>query len=132
MSRPAEHYLHAGGGIVIVPARVAALLNRAVLDNWRPGVRQVDPELDAVLTALSVAGRKWRGSVTGTTTAAKPELATQSEWLSTTQAATKLGITARGTRKAITDGRLDAQQVAGRWRISRESLAHFRARATHN
>jgi len=132
MSRPAEHYLHAGGGVVIVPARVAALLNRAVLDDWRPGVREVDPELDAVLTALSVAGRAWRNASTGTATPAKPELATKSEWLSTTQAATKLRITDRGARKAITDGRLDAVKVAGRWRVSREALAHFQARRTQN
>jgi excisionase family DNA binding protein len=132
MSRPAEHYLHAGGGVVIVPARIAALLNRAVLDDLRISVRGTDAELDNVLTAISDAGRAWRTAVKGSATAAKPELAAQSEWLSTTGAATKLGITARGARQAITDGRLDAVQVAGRWRISREAIAHFRARRTQN
>ena len=128
MTRPAEHYVHAGGGVVIVPARIAALLNHHVLDSFRPQVREVDAELDAVLVALAVAGRAWRSSATGTANKPTPELDPSSGWLSTTAAAIQLRMTDRGVRKAIASGYLDAESVAGRWRISREAVAHFRAR----
>ncbi|QRY39427.1 helix-turn-helix domain-containing protein [Microbacterium hominis] len=70
----------------------------------------------------------WRRSVTGTARAAQPERTAVSEWLTTAQAAALVGFTDRGIRKAITEGRLDATNVDGRWRISREALAHFRSR----
>ncbi|WP_425266409.1 helix-turn-helix domain-containing protein [Cryobacterium zongtaii] len=68
----------------------------------------------------------WRNAAIGTTKAAAPELAAHYEWLSTTQAASRLGITDRGVRSAIATGRLHAESIAGRWRISREALQHFR------
>ncbi|WP_368665896.1 helix-turn-helix domain-containing protein [Cryobacterium sp. Y62] len=63
----------------------------------------------------------------GTRPAALPDPEPHCEWLTTTQAANRLGMTDRGIRKAIATGRLQAESVDGHWRISREQLQHFRA-----
>ncbi|WP_203011307.1 helix-turn-helix domain-containing protein [Rhodococcus ruber] len=46
--------------------------------------------------------------------------------MSTTQAAVHLGITDRAVRKAISTGALNAENTAGRWRIHRDDVAHYR------
>ena len=126
-ARPAENYIHAGGGVIVVPARVCAYLNRyAGLDTFRRTNVGIDAEVDALLVAFHIAEKAWLKSATGTPTAAAPELPTSSEWLSTTIVAARLGMTDRGVRTAITQGRLQAESVAGRYRISREALNHFR------
>ncbi|WP_166789187.1 helix-turn-helix domain-containing protein [Cryobacterium sp. TmT2-59] len=126
-ARPAEHYIHAGGGVIVVPARVCAYLNRyAGLDTFRRTNVGIDAEVDALLVAFHIAENAWLKSVTGTPTAAPPELPASSEWLSTTIVAALLGMTDRGVRTAIAAGRLQAESVAGRYRISREALNHFR------
>lgn len=128
MSRSADSYVHGGGMVVIVPARIAALLNRhAGLERFRLNNRGADPELDAVLVAFRMAELTWRNSVTGTARAAEPELDANYQWLSTTQVATITGITDRGVRAAIKRGDLKAECTDGRYRISREQLAHWRA-----
>ena len=129
--RTPEHYIHGAGAVIIVPARICAYLNRyAGLEQFRRDNVGIDPDVDALLIAFRVAELAWRRSVTGTTQAATPELAASSEWLSTTQAAGQLHMTDRGIRTAIAAGRLQADSVAGRWRISREALSHFRQTRT--
>ncbi|MBA8847405.1 helix-turn-helix domain-containing protein [Microcella alkalica] len=129
VNRTPEHYVHADGMVVIMPARVAAVLNRhAKLDEFRLAHRGFDPEVDAVLLAMRRADLQWRVSVTGTSEAAKPELDPQLNWLSTTQVAAITGITDRGVRAAIGRGDLVAECPDGRYRISREELAHWRSR----
>lgn len=126
--RPPEAFVHGGGEVVVVPARVASwLLRHAALDRIRAEVRGADPEVDAVLVALRVAGLYWRASATGSVVAPEPEAGALSQWLSTTQAADRLGITDRAVRLAISERRLPAEQVAGRWRITREDVEHYRA-----
>jgi excisionase family DNA binding protein len=127
--RPPEHYVHGlDGPVVVVPARVAAwLCQRAQLDRIRADIRGLDPEVDSVLVALTVAAMQWRTSATGSTQAPEPEAAAQSPWVSSTQAADLLGITARAVRLAIGEQRLPAEQVDGRWRIAREDVEHYRA-----
>ena len=127
-ARPAEHYIHAGGGVIVIPARVCAYLNRhAGLDAFRRTNVGIDAEVDALLVAFHVAELAWVKSATGTSSAPKPELAPNSEWLSTNDVAARLRMTDRGVRTAIATGRLQAENVAGRYRISREALSHFRA-----
>ena len=110
-----------------MPARICAYLNRyAGLGQFRLDNSGVDPELDALLIAFRVAEMTWNRAATGTARATTPELAASSEWLSTTQAAGQLHMTDRGIRTAIAAGRLKAESVAGRWRISREAFSHFR------
>ncbi|MGY1830144.1 helix-turn-helix domain-containing protein [Geodermatophilus sp. SYSU D01180] len=128
--RAPEHYVHGldNAGIVIVPARVAEWLHRHLeLDTARKASRGIDSEVDNVLVALRVAALNWRASVHGTSPRNVPETKPLSAWLSTTQAADALGLTDRAVRTACSDGRLDAQRVDGRWRISREALEHHRA-----
>ena len=125
-----EAYLHGDGAsaIVIVPARVASwLATRTRLSEVRISARGADPEVYAVLAALHRAALAWRTSVTGSENPPHPEVRALSEWMSTTQAGGLLGITDRAVRLAIAEDRLPAQQVAGRWRITREDVEHYRA-----
>lgn len=116
------------GPAVVLNARACAWLERyARLSDLRVRVRGTDPEISRQLEEIRYAAMAWRGSATGTKEAAKPEPATQLEWLSTGQAADLLGIGDRAVRKAIAETRLNATEVAGRYRISREDVEHYRA-----
>lgn len=130
--RPAEWFTLGNGRerVVMVPGRVAAWLeSRCNLHDVRIMSRGLDPEVTNVLTALYLAGLEWRSAATGTREppSAEPPAAS-SAWVSSTTAAGLLGITDRAVRKAIADGRLDATRVANSWRITRESVEHYRAR----
>ncbi|MFC4535687.1 helix-turn-helix domain-containing protein [Sphaerisporangium dianthi] len=122
-----EQYTHGPG--VEIPARICAWLeSHAGLARLRIERRGQDPEVDAVLAAIRQQAARWRTSATGSPDAAQPEVAPSSTWLTTTQAGDLLGMTDRGVRDAIEGGRLPAENVAGRWRISREDVEHYRAR----
>lgn len=128
--RPPEAYVHGiGAPVVVVPARVCAWLERnARLNEVRIENRGADAEVDAVLVALRLAALTWRNTATGSPVAAKPEVtADLNQWLSTTQAADILYITDRAVRLAISEKRLPATQVNGRYRIAREDIQHFAA-----
>ena len=128
--RPLGGYRFGDGrdAFVIVPARVAAWLARHTdLSTVRVSARGTDPEVYGVLHDLHAAALTWRSSATGSEQAPEPEATTRSSWLSTTQAAGQLGITDRAVRLAIRQGRLPAEQVDGRWRISKEDVEHYRA-----
>jgi hypothetical protein len=64
-----SRYLHGVSGdqlapVVVVPARVAAVLHRlTALDRVRVEHRGADEDLDAVLAAMAAADRWWRGSI---------------------------------------------------------------------
>lgn len=123
-----ERYLLPEGVGAVVPGRVAALIHsRTNLGQLRAEIRGTSPEVDAVLMALHIAALKWRGSATGTTQDTTPEPVTSSEWLTTEQAAGLAGVSSRAIRKAIQQERLTATEVAGRYRISREDLEHYKA-----
>lgn len=132
-AKPPGAYLHGDGPacIVIVPARIANwLATRTNLSEVRINSRGTDPEVYAVLAALHRAGLAWRTSATGSSAPAEPEAATPSKWMSTTQAALQLGVTDRAIRLAIGQHRLPAENLDGRWRITREDLEHYRAART--
>ena len=128
--RPPEAYVHGvGAPVVVVPARVCAWLERhARLNEVRIENRGADAEVDAVLVALRLAALTWRASATGSPVAAKPEAtADLNQWVGTKQAADILYITDRAVRLAISEKRLPATQVNGRYRIAREDIQHFAA-----
>jgi len=128
--RTPTHYVHGmAGPVVIVPGRIAAWLERhADLNSVRVSSRGLDAEADAVLVALRVAALAWRGAATGSQQPAEPEVTGSSrQWMTTSQAGTRLGITDRAVRLAIQERRLPAENVDGRWRITNEDLAHFTA-----
>lgn len=126
--RPVSAFVHGPhADIVIIPARVAAWLDsQAHLSDLRVKVRGNDPEVDNVLAALRLAALSWRTSATGSDPRQEPEVE-QPSVMSTTQVADQLGVTDRTVRLAITEKRLEASQVAGRWQITRESFEHYRA-----
>ncbi|MDQ0865723.1 helix-turn-helix domain-containing protein [Arthrobacter globiformis] len=128
--RPPSAYVHGlNGPVVVIPARVCAWLERyARLNEVRIQERGSDPEVDAVLVAVRLAALTWRTTATGTPVAAKPEVDPDlKQWMSTGQAADKLGITDRAVRLAIQEQRLHANNINGRWRITQEDLQHFTA-----
>ncbi|MEG8035381.1 helix-turn-helix domain-containing protein [Sphingomonas sp. LR61] len=130
MIRQARELVHGTDGpVVLISARAAAWLIRyAELERYHEVHRGEDAEIDQTLIALKVAALSWRNTATGTKSAATPELAAQSEWLSTKQAADALAMTDRAIRKAIRENRLKATTVGRAYRINREQLAHFKAR----
>jgi excisionase family DNA binding protein len=128
--RPTAAYMH--GEVAIVTGRVAAwLLTYTDLPRLRVAHRGGDPEVDAVLGAITYVGTAWRasadGSNSGSGVAAEAEARSPSEWMSTGQAADALGVTDRAVRMACRDNRLPAEHVDGRWRIAREDLEHYAA-----
>lgn len=129
--RPPSAFVHGDGAVVVVPARVAAWLERhADLRALRTAHRGADPEVDAALVALGVAAAAWRekraGSANGTDLAASAE-PTRSSSLTTAEAGQLLGIGARAVRRAIADKRLQAERHGDTWRIDREVVEHYRA-----
>ncbi|PJJ58573.1 excisionase family DNA binding protein [Mumia flava] len=123
------HLVGFEGPAVVVPARVAAVLERyADLTSLRVRTRGVDPEASAVLEALRAAAMSWRASATGSAGDTEAEPGTDSQqWLSTTEAARVIGVSSRAIRMAIARGGIPAQSVGDRYRISREDVEHFRA-----
>ena len=125
---PGWHIVGLGGPAVVVPGRVAAWLeSRLDLRRVRTDARGADPEVDAVLSDMHRLALVWRASATGSATTPPPEATPLLGWMSTTQAASLLKITDRAVRLAIQEHRLPAQQLAGRWRITREDVEHYRA-----
>lgn len=124
----AARYLH-GGDVVLVPAEVAAwLLTHSDLTRLRTATRGADPRRDAVLLALTMAAHRHAAtSATGSDSAAAPEVdSSLQRWMSTKQAGQLVGLSDRAVRYACESGRLAAQKVAGRYRISRSSLNQYR------
>jgi excisionase family DNA binding protein len=114
---------------MILPGRVAAWLEHHLrLNSVRVEVRGRDAEVDSALNAIRLVAVAWRNtnSVPGRK---PPEVAEEMpSFYNTTAAATYLGITDRGVRQAIKDGRLEATQtIDGRHQIHAEDLLHFAA-----
>jgi excisionase family DNA binding protein len=132
--RPAEHHIHGlDGPVVVIDAAVCAILNRLLgLDKLRTELRGQNPQLDQALLAIRLAGiAHTETSSTGNGVAPQPEPKPPSsqqlnDTVSTTTAATLLTITDRAVRQAITEKRLPATKIEGRWRITRQDLHTYR------
>ena len=128
--RPPGAYVHGlSEPVVVVPARVAAWLDRAAgLDRLRQQAVG-DPAVGSVLAALALLSANWAVTArTGTAHRQSPEPAAALTPMTTSQAAAHLGMTERGVRTAIADGRLLAtRNAAGHWRIARTDLEQYRA-----
>lgn len=126
-ARPPGGYLTGPG--VHLPARICAWLEQyANLPQLRVQSRGADPEADAVLADIRTAAAHWRIAATGTPQ--RQQAAPQPRWYGTTTAADHLGLAPRTVRLACENGTLPARQIDGRWRISAEDLAHYRAART--
>ncbi len=131
--RAPERYVHGlHGPCVVVPARITAVLvTRAGLADYHAQHRGEDPELDAVLVALKVTAAAWRSAVAdhGNEQTKYPAgAAVSTQWLSTAQAARRLGCSPRTVRWAIAAGRLSAEWVGGGWVLYPADVEHYRAR----
>jgi excisionase family DNA binding protein len=131
--RPAEHFIHADGRIVVIDAWVCALLNKLSLDKIRPQIRGQNAQLDQVLMAIRLVGLAYnQSSSVGTSSAPREEPVSQSKaqlngTLGTTEAATLLHMTRRAVSKECKQKRLPATLIGGRYRITRDDLAAFMA-----
>jgi excisionase family DNA binding protein len=131
MIRPAEHLVHKGP-VAVLDGRVCAMLNKLLgLDKIRSQVRGQNPQLDQALLAIQLAALATETSGSGSSPAPQPEVAPRSKQqlntVSTTTAASSLGITDRAIRQAITEKRLTATKVDGRYRITPDDLATYAA-----
>lgn len=119
------------GPAAVVPGRTAAfvLSYAGRLDDYHRARRGEDPEIDAALTALKHVALAWRSTHCGTAQPPSPLFRSSSpRGLSTAEAARRVGISSRGVRRAIEEGRLPAVLVGHRWVIDPEELGHFQAR----
>jgi hypothetical protein len=139
MIRPAEAFVHGlDGPVAILDGRVCAELNRLLgLAEVRARVRGRDPVLDRALLSMHLAALA-AGSCAGATNPAptsQPMPASNHDsTVGPSAAATIIGITPSGVRKAIAEKRLPAELVDGRWRIARDDLAAYPAarKETHH
>jgi len=124
-ARPAEHLI-AGltGPVVLLSARVAAQLDRDVLDHYRRNHRGTDREVDETLIAIRIAALLYvgRASVSDPGQNHAPPPATGASWLTVQDAASKLGCSPRSIRRSINNGRLAARRVGPLWLINPTEL----------
>jgi excisionase family DNA binding protein len=118
------------GPAVVISAETAFLLEkvcnvaglRARMRGRRPEIAQ---ELLEVKWAADIHER--RVSVLPEAEAGSAEVAAPScSWMSSVDASDLLGLSDRAVRLACSEGRLEAQQVGGRWQITREAVEEFR------
>lgn len=122
-------------GSVIVPARIAKLLDdRAqMLSEQRIALRASDPQAYVVLSALRISALGYKQDAF---TSCRPDVAARGQkvvqdrrsqtesddCLTTTEAATLLGVHARTVRRWAEQQRLPAWQHGRRWFIDRQHL----------
>jgi hypothetical protein len=121
------------GPAVVVPARVAALLERALgLGEFRVRVRGQDRELDEVLLALHGSAAAWveeqreQGEFRAGVTSVDDARNSPDPW-STEEVAATVDCTQHAVRKAARNRRLVGELVAGRWRFDPEDVGHWQA-----
>lgn len=129
IAKAPDAYLHGDEGpVVIVPAHVASYLRRRIpLDRLRIDARNMqDPEAYHVLNSLHRAALTYESTPNSPTPAAQAKPPEQERLLSSSQAGALLHLTARGVRDACEKGRLEAQQVDGRWQITKAAVRRYR------
>lgn len=129
MSKAPGSYRH-DGPVVIVPARVAAVMVRTrEFSKWRTQAREMaDAELYYVLNDLYTAGMTWDAEAGEPMPKVHtPVVRSARDWISTSQAATITGLSERGVRDACKRGRLKAERVGGQWNIDTISAKQYRA-----
>lgn len=112
----------------VVPARVGRiLLTAGGLAGFAAAVRGQDPEVDAVLAALSSEALAWTRSARTRHGLAQDPPSRSSSRLSTSEAAQLAGCPLRTLQNAITDGRLPAEKVGKRFVVTVEDAETFAA-----
>lgn len=125
------HYLHGDGSVVVVPARAAAwMLRRTDLRQRRTAHRGADPEIDAVLMAVMIAGQKWAADVKGSDPRKPTEIVSPSEWMDPEEVATVLQVSSSRVRQELRSGYLVGEKRGRFWRVHRTELAHYTSART--
>lgn len=135
MSTPRRSYiLKASEPMVMVPARIAALLERGTdISALRVRTRGIDPEASAVLEDIRLVAMSWSSEPDFASTQSEDDserkvAGCSEQWMTTGQVAQRLGLTPQAVRNAIRAGRLRATQHEGnRFQVSREDFEHYRA-----
>jgi excisionase family DNA binding protein len=131
LRQPGFYVTGTHGPGVEVPGRIAAWLeSRLDFQRLRIAARGIDPEVDSVLTDFHRVALLWRSRVEalpcrGSEQAEPAEAGTPSTWVTTTEAAVRLGVTSSRVRQVIRAKHLVAEQVDHQWRITLQDLAHF-------
>jgi excisionase family DNA binding protein len=127
--RRPSYLLHAGEAWVIMPPRIAKLIEaRTTIKALRVQMRGVDPEATAVLEEIHAAAMSWHGfpdTETGIDSQQKP--AADSTWLSSGEAAAMAKVSRQAITKSIRQQRLLATKINGRYKISRRDLEQWLA-----
>lgn len=124
--RPPEFYIQEKS--VSVPIRVASLLlRRTGLVDYHLKHRGHDAEVDSVVVAFKLADQQWRAFVGASEVREAAEVGSRSQWLDATAAADEAGVSSSAIRLACREQRLIAEHDGRHWRISRESLEHYKA-----
>jgi hypothetical protein len=100
----------------------------AGVSQLRQRLRGLNPKVCQELLDLREMALRYEPPVLPEAEAASPEVATGlgSGRLNAMQAADLIGISDRAVRLACTEGRLDADLVGGRWRVTRDEAKRFR------
>jgi excisionase family DNA binding protein len=111
-------------GSVVVPGRIAAWLEReaGLTDDRRILLRDADVLKYEVLAALHLAALCDRSGVGTKVAVARTDPRNLETWLTTAEAASRLGVTDRAIRKWIAIGRLPAVKHGGRWVLNRNHI----------
>lgn len=120
------------GPLCLVEGREAmALLAFPGLDAYQRQHRGADAHLDRAVAKLRLASAAYRsgaGCAVATSPAEPAQLVPPSGGVLTTgQVASLSGVTRSAVTRAIREGRLRAERVAGRWLIDAENAARYRA-----
>lgn len=114
------------GAVVVVPARHAAILDDAVLGDFRRAHRGDNRELDEVLLAVGWAALHYRNHQAEPGHEQAPISDTQTRYeLTTADAAARLRCSDRTVRRAIRAGHLPAHRAGHIWLMDSRDLDHY-------
>jgi excisionase family DNA binding protein len=114
------------GAVVVVPAKHAALLETAVLRDYRKRHRGDNRDLDEVLLAIAWAALHYRNSQAEHGQSQAPTTVTEVACAVTTiQAAERIGCSERTVRRLIHTRRLSARRVGHIWLIDSSDLDRY-------
>ena len=127
-----EQFLHGerGARVVVLPQAAASWLYRAAnIQSIRERNQGVDPLIDAVLVAISLAALEATSAI-GSRSAPRSEpvasFEEQQRTVTTGAIADQLNITRRAVVRAIADQRLPAVKDAeGRWRVTADEATRY-------
>lgn len=117
-----------GGPEVRLTGRTCGwLVANGGLDELRTAVRGADPEVDAALLAIALAGKKWLGVPRDPAVRKSPETARESEeqWLTADLAGQRLGISGRRVRQLISTRALPGTLRGAKWMVRRADLDDY-------